>query len=207
MVPGPGEYDRDLIAMNQVSSTRVAFMPSIMAQKRPRQDETPLVYLPGRFGRLAPLAENSRAIRSCRSRKTSRAASSSRSKAAIGSTQCIRKYGPTGGNNEMWRQVSRPSFPSSAWERTSAKLRFASPRDDFVYIRRLSGKQSFPDVRSQAELGNEAMRRQVRKLAATVRLGTKDPVRYTRRALRQEVAGETCQFESVRRPKEWEPWP
>src|SRR4051794_18963168 len=24
------------------------------------------------------------------------------------------------------------SFPSSAWERTSAKLRFASPRDEFV---------------------------------------------------------------------------
>ncbi len=44
----------------------------------------------------------------------------------------------------------KPSFPSSAWERSSAKLRFASrpvPEPD--------AKQSFAPVRSQAELGNE----------------------------------------------------
>src|SRR6476660_9012508 len=57
-----------------------------------------------------------------------------------------------------------PSFPSSAWERASAKLRFASPRDDVVFIRRPHGKQSFPDMRSQAELGNEALDARQRSL-------------------------------------------
>jgi hypothetical protein len=51
--------------------------------------------------------------------------------------------------------VARNSFPSSAWERTSAKLCFASPRDDSFCTRHFHGKQSFPDLRSQAELGNE----------------------------------------------------
>src|ERR1700722_12219244 len=41
-----------------------------------------------------------------------------------------------------------PSFPSSAWERTSAKLCFASGRGS-------DAKRSFADRRSQAELGNE----------------------------------------------------
>src|SRR5204862_2661021 len=58
--------------------------------------------------------------------------------------------------SQLMGQALEASFPSSAWERTSAKLRFASPRDDAVFIRSLHGKQSFQDVRSQAELGNEA---------------------------------------------------
>src|SRR5690242_18571590 len=44
--------------------------------------------------------------------------------------------------------ASISSFPSSAWERTGAKLCFASAH---------YGKQSFPPLRSQAELGNERL--------------------------------------------------
>ncbi len=43
---------------------------------------------------------------------------------------------------------SLSSFPSSAWERRSAKLCFASRAGP-------DAKQSFAPVRSQAELGNE----------------------------------------------------
>src|SRR5579859_4113744 len=57
----------------------------------------------------------------------------------------------------LWAVESIPSFPSSAWERTAAKLCFASPRGGRGYrpFRRHDAKQSFAAVRSQAELGNE----------------------------------------------------
>jgi ELWxxDGT repeat protein len=51
-----------------------------------------------------------------------------------------------------------PSFPSSAWERTPAKLRFASAAD-VLDVPPLSSptKQSFGDGGSQAELGNQRL--------------------------------------------------
>ena len=52
------------------------------------------------------------------------------------------------------------SFPSLAWERKSEKLRFSwtkfvEVRIFFIFVR-WTAKQSFADVRSQAELGNES---------------------------------------------------
>src|SRR5262249_31778300 len=47
--------------------------------------------------------------------------------------------------------ISDLSFPSSAWECRSAKLRFARE------VAAWTAKQSFAAVRSQAELGNEGM--------------------------------------------------
>jgi hypothetical protein len=44
------------------------------------------------------------------------------------------------------------SFPSSAWERTFSKLRFVSRDRRSLHI---EAKQSFAEIRPQAELGNE----------------------------------------------------
>src|SRR5258707_8967224 len=48
--------------------------------------------------------------------------------------------------------TSSASFPSSAWEHTAAKLRFASGNASGVAPSR---EAELPDVRTQAELGNE----------------------------------------------------
>jgi hypothetical protein len=45
------------------------------------------------------------------------------------------------------------SFPSSAWERTAAKLRFAAPYP----ARKGKREAELRDLRSQAELGNEGL--------------------------------------------------
>src|SRR5215510_1219321 len=50
------------------------------------------------------------------------------------------------------------SFPSSAWERETAKLCFASPRRCLSSGRKRRRKQSFQTARSQALLGNEGPR-------------------------------------------------
>src|SRR4051794_8852635 len=53
-----------------------------------------------------------------------------------------------------------PSFPSSAWERTSAKLRFAAPRPSEIHHTSTADKRDpakrsgTPRTRSEAQLGN-----------------------------------------------------
>ena len=56
---------------------------------------------------------------------------------------------PAASSSPPGLSLRRPSFPSSAWERTVAKLRFAIPRGS------RTGSGASRHVRSQAELGNE----------------------------------------------------
>src|SRR5690349_16437664 len=70
--------------------------------------------------------------------------------------------------------VEQSSFPSSAWERTVAKLRFASHADR---------EAELPDLRSQAELGNE---KNEKKMQSAIQRGV------------QWLLGKEC-----RRPGDW----
>ncbi len=90
MKPGPGDYDKDMIALNQIVKHKGRYYAYYHGSARTgrkrgfgaRTSPPPAISFTGR---------NIRAIRSCRSTRTNRAASSSTTANAIGSTQCIRR--------------------------------------------------------------------------------------------------------------------
>jgi O-6-methylguanine DNA methyltransferase len=82
------------------------------------------------------------------------------------------------------------SFPGSAWERTSATLRVASVPEQRSSVAS-DGMQSIPDLRSQAEPGNEDPGND----------GVADEADWNpdlRRRLQAFAAGERCDFGDVR---------